>query len=99
MKIQCDGKDLYDISDWEMSILKNDINADDLPADIERRLVYIITHKIEQCWGRFEKEWTDKLRADPTVSLIPTDKEAFTNLVISRPDYQDRKAKDEAIVK
>jgi hypothetical protein len=61
---------------------------------MKRRLEWVLRHKAEQCYIRFEKEWLEKLRNDPSVDSIPKSKEAFVALVKSRPDYKDRKAKD-----
>ena len=94
MKVQVDGKELYEILPWEIQLLENDLLSEILQSDCERRLEWVLKHKIDQCWLRFEKEWMEKLRADPQVSSIPVDKEAFVNLVMARPDYKNRSQRE-----
>lgn len=95
MKVQADGKELYEILPWEKKLLENDLISETLQEDCERRLEWVMKHKIEQCWMRFEKEWMKILREDPEVSSIPVDKESFINLVLSRPDYKNRSKREE----
>ena len=94
MKISVNDQEVYTLAEWEKDVIKNDINAADFDADMKRRLEWVLRHNAEQCYLRFEKEWMDKLRADPAVQSVPTDKAAFVALVMSRPDYKDRKGKD-----
>ena len=94
MKVQVNGEQIFELAEWEKDVIKNDIHADDFDADMKRRLEWVLRHKAEQCYIRFEKEWLEKLRSDPSVQSIPKSKEAFVALVMSRPDYKDRKGKD-----
>ena len=94
MKIKVDGVDVFQLEAWEKTVIQNDIPTEEFEADMKRRLEYILKHKAEQCFVRFEKEWLEKLRADPSVQSIPTDKVAFVALVTARPDYKDRSKRD-----
>jgi hypothetical protein len=94
MKIQVDDELLFELAQWELDIIANDINASDLDADLKRRLEWVLRHKIDQCFDRLEKEWMPKLRADPSVKSIPIDKQAFAEMIFARPDYQDRTTRD-----
>lgn len=94
MKVKVDNQEIFELAEWEKDVIKNDIDAADFDADMKRRLEWVLKHKVEQCYIRFEKEWLEKLRADPTVQSIPKSKEAFVALVKSRPDYKDRSAKN-----
>ena len=80
MKIKVDGVDVFQLEAWEKTVIQNDIPTEEFEADMKRRLEYILKHKAEQCFVRFEKEWLEKLRADPSVQSIPTDKVAFVAL-------------------
>lgn len=91
MKIKLNDEILYEIADWELKVLANDLHADLLISDIKRRLIYIITHKIDQCWNRFEKQWMEVLRNDPSVKSIPKSKKEFVEAILKRDDYKDRK--------
>lgn len=94
MKIQKDGKDIWELQKWQEKVIKNDIHADEFEADMERRLRWVWEHKFEQCYKRFEQEWLPKLQADPSVAQIPADKKAFAEMIMQRPDYEDRKKRD-----
>jgi hypothetical protein len=94
MKVKVDEQEIFELAEWEKDVIKNDIDAADFDSDMKRRLEWVLRHKAEQCYIRFEKEWLEKLRADPTVASIPTSKEAFVALVRSRADYKDRAARN-----
>ena len=92
MKISVDDKELYTLTATQKQVLKNDINADELDADLCRRLQWVLNHKYERCMERLKKEWEPKL--SQRVESIPTDKDALAQLIFSQPDYKDRKARD-----
>jgi len=94
MKISVDGLDLFELKEWEKKVILNDIPSALFEDDMKRRLEYILKHKCERCYARLEAEWLPKLRADPKVTSIPADKEAFVAFVTARPDYKDRSARD-----
>jgi len=53
--------------------------------------------KINNAWKRFQQEWTTKLMNDETFTdSIPSNKEAFVNLVTARADYKTRQEKEDA---
>jgi len=93
MKVTVDGKDLFELTEIQKNVIKNDINADIFYEDMKKRIFYIVNHKYEQCFKRLKAEWEPKL-ADAGVESIPTNKDAFANLVFSQPDYKDRSARD-----
>lgn len=95
MKISVDDQEIFSLLDWEKDVIKNDIHADEFDVDMKRRLEWVLRHKVEQCYNRFEKEWLEKLRLDPSVDNIPKSKAAFVAMVKARPDYKDRKGRDE----
>ena len=72
-------------------VLKNDL------LDIDAWVQEAMTGKINNCWKRMQREWTDKLMNDESFTdSIPSNKADFVTLVTSRSDYKDRKARDEA---
>lgn len=94
MKITVDGKQLFELSDTQKKVIKNDIHEDIFDADMKRRLEYIITHKYEQCFDRLKKEWDLKLKENG-VKSVPTHADEYAQLVFSQPNYQDRKAREQ----
>ncbi len=93
MKVSVDGVDLFDLTDIQKQVIKNDISEDIFDADMKRRLQYILTHKYERCFARLKQEWDIKL-AQNGVDMIPTNAEAYARLVFAQPNYKDRKARD-----
>ena len=80
------------VSDTDQTVLKNDL------VDIDTWVQEAMTGKINNCWKRMQREWTDKLMNDSSFTdSIPSNKADFVKLVTSRSDYKDRKARDEAV--
>ena len=79
------------VSDTDQTVLKNDL------LDIDARVQDAMTGKINNCWKRMQREWTDKLMNDESFTdSIPSNKAEFLKLVKYRSDYKDRKDRDEA---
>jgi hypothetical protein len=80
-----------EVEDTDQTVLKNDL------LDIDAWVQEAMTGKINNCWKRMQREWTDKLMNDSSFTdSIPSNKADFVKLVTSRSDYKDRKARDEA---
>ena len=92
MKVQVNGIDLFELSEMQKKVICNDIAAPLLEEDMKRRLEYVLMHKYERCFERLKKEWDQKLPG--RVDSVPTDKDAYAQLVFSQPDYKDRQARD-----
>lgn len=91
MRIIVDGEELFQLSENHKRVIKNEIHEDEFDADMKRRLQWILMHKYERCLERMKKQW-EPILAQRYESL-PTDKDAFVQLVLSQPDYKDRKAR------
>ena len=79
------------ISDTEEKIMKNDL------LNLNQWVQDAVTGKQNNCWKRFQQEWTTKLMNDETFTdSIPSNKEAFVNLVTARADYKTRQEKEDA---
>ena len=74
----------YTISDIDEKILLNDV------YEVDEWIKLAIAGKINNCWKRFEQEWTPKLMDDPNVESIPANKDLYVEMVTSRSDYQNR---------
>ena len=80
-----------EVDDTDQTVLKNDL------LDIDAWVQDAMTGKINNCWKRMQREWTDKLMNDESFTdSIPSNKADFVKLVTSRSDYKDRKARDDA---
>ena len=71
------------ISDTDEKLLLNDL------LGIQDWVDDSINGKINNCWKRFQSEWTTKLLNDSTVSAISASKSDFVEQVTNRSDYQN----------
>ncbi len=77
------------ISETDEKILKNDI------IDAHEWVNSAVSEKIENCWARFRTHWVAVLMDDPAFTdVIPASRNDFVELVMSRPDYKDRAARE-----
>jgi hypothetical protein len=93
MKISVNDQELFTLSETKKKVIKNDIPQEIFDEDMKRRLEYILMHKYESCFERLKKEWEPKLAANG-VQMIPTDPDAFAELVFAQPNYKDRSARE-----
>ncbi len=93
MKISVNDVELYTLTDLQKQVIENDIPSEILDRDLQRRLNWVLMHKYERCFDRLKKEWEPKLVANGVTS-VPTDKDAFAQLVFGQPNYRDRSARD-----
>jgi hypothetical protein len=77
------------IDDTDQKSMKNDL------LDINQWVQDAVTGKKNNCWKRFQQEWTTKLMNDASFTdPIPSNKTDFVNLVTARADYKDRSTRD-----
>ena len=94
MKISVDDKEVFSLNETQKRVIKNDIHEDVFEEDMKRRLHYILDHKYQRCFERLKAEWEPKLAASG-VAMIPTDKDAFAQMVFAHPEYRDRKKREQ----
>lgn len=92
MKISVDDQELYALSETQKRVIQNDIHDDEFDQDMKRRLQWVLNHKYERCLERMKNEWMPKLKN--RVASVPTDDDAFAQLVMSQPEYKSRKQRD-----
>ena len=79
------------VDDTNQLVLKNDL------LDIDAWVQAAMIGKINSCWKRMQREWTDKLMNDDSFTdAIPSNQADFVALVTARSDYQTRKQRDDA---
>ena len=98
MKVVIDGIELFTISDTKKKVICNEIPHTIFEEDMKRRIEYIIQHKYEQCFRRLKDEWDLKLAANG-VHSVPTDPDAYAQLVFSQPNYKCRATRDAESIK
>ena len=85
------------LTDLQRTILSNDLYNDTDNAGLDKWIQDAIDGKINNCWKRMRTQWTQKLMDDDSFTdPIPSNQADFVNLVTARPDYQNRKARDDA---
>lgn len=86
------------LTDLQQKILSNDLyndisNNNGLDAWIQDA----VDGKINNCWKRFQTEWTTKLMNDDSFTdPIPSNQADFVALVTARSDYKNRKQRQDA---
>ena len=76
------------IDNTDEKLLLNDL------LDIQDWVDGALTGKINNCWKRFQTEWTTKLLNDETVTAISASKSDFVEQVTNRTDYKTRTQRD-----
>ena len=85
------------LTDLQQNILKNDLYSDTDNAGLDLWIQDAVDGKINNCWKRFQTEWTTKLMNDDSFTdSIPSNQADFVALVTARADYKNRKARDDA---
>tara|TARA_Y100000310_G_C20581408_1_gene763179 strand:- start:54 stop:350 length:297 start_codon:yes stop_codon:yes gene_type:complete len=88
------------VNDTDQKVLYNDllkiVDNDGVDNEgIKDWMEKAVEGKINNCWKRMQSNWTTKLMNDETFTdPLPSNKTDFVNLVLARPDYQDRTTKD-----
>ena len=85
------------LTDLQQTILSNDLYNDTNNAGLDLWIQNAVDGKINNCWKRFQQEWTTKLMNDDSFTdAIPSNQADFVALVTARSDYKNRKARDDA---
>ena len=92
MKISVDDKLLFELSETQKKVIKNDISSDIFDADMKRRLEYVIMHRYDQGFARLKRDWEPVLSVRE--STLPLEAEAFVALVKAQQDYKDKFDRD-----
>ena len=79
------------VNDTMQAIMNNDL------LSIEDWIKDAVAGKQNNCWKRFQAEWTTRLMNDDSFTdPIPSNQADFVTLVTGRSDYKNRKERDEA---
>jgi len=84
------------LTDLQQTILSNDLYNDTDNAGIDTWIQGAIDGKLNNCWKRMQREWTTKLMNDDSFTdPIPSNQADFVALITSRPDYKNRKQRED----
>ena len=85
------------LTDLQQTILSDSLYNDTDNAGLDLWIQNAVDGKLNNCWKRMRTQWTQKLIDDDSFTdPIPSNQADFVNLVTARPDYQNRKARDDA---
>jgi len=85
------------LTDLQQQILANDLYTDTDNKGLDAWIQDAVDGKINNCWKRMQREWTDKLMNDSSFTgSIPSNQADFVKLVLARSDYKNRKARDDS---
>ena len=85
------------LSDEDQKLLADSIYTATDNSGVDSWIQDAVDGKINNCWKRFQNEWTKKLMDDSSFTdPIPSVKADFITLVTSRSDYKTRKQRDDA---
>ena len=85
------------LTDLQQTILSDSLYNDSDNAGLDLWIQNAVDGKINNCWKRFQREWTTKLMNDDSFTdPIPSNQADFVALVTARSDYKNRKARDDA---
>ena len=85
------------LTDLQQKILSNDLYNDTDNAGLDEWIQGAMDGKLNNCWKRFQREWTTKLMEDDSFTdAIPSNQADFVALVTARADYKNRKARDDS---
>ena len=77
------------INDTDEKLMKNDL------LDLNQWVQDAVNGKKNNCWKRFQQEWTTKLMNDANFTdPIESDKDKFVAQVLAHADYKDRATKE-----
>lgn len=93
MKISVDDKEIFTLTETQKKVIQNDILLEIFDEDMKRRLKYILMHKYEECFKRLKSEWEPKL-IENGIDSLPTNPEAFAELIFSQPEYKNRSQRE-----
>ena len=85
------------LTDLQQQILSNDLYTASDNSGLDAWIQAAVDGKYNNCWKRMQQEWTTKLMNDDSFTdSIPSNQAHFVALILSRSDYQNRKARDDA---
>ena len=85
------------LTDVQQQLLSNDLYNDTDNKGLDEWIQGAVRGKINNCWKRFQREWTDKLMNDSSFTdPIPSNQADFVKLVLARSDYKNRKKRDDS---
>ena len=84
------------LTDLQQTILSDSLYNDSDNAGLDLWIQNAVDGKINNCWKRMQREWTQKLMDDESFTdPIPSNQADFVALVTARSDYKNRKTRED----
>ena len=84
------------LTDEDQKLLSDSLYNDTDNVGIDAWIQAAVDGKVNNCWKRFQNEWTTKLMNDSSYTApIPSVKADFIALVTARSDYKNRKQRED----
>jgi hypothetical protein len=86
MKFYVDQTQVYELNQTEQKIIQDNIKPDLFVGDMERRVAWVISQKLDQSFDMLFSHWLPILQQ--RYESLPSNKNAFAELVFAQPDYK-----------
>jgi hypothetical protein len=91
MLIQIDGKTILELTSMDLAIFSDDMPADIVTDDLTRRLIWVITHKKEEC---IKALIANNSAITRKYDMVSSNTDILCQSILNDPDYKCRKMRD-----
>jgi len=86
MKFYVDQTQVYELDQTQQKIIQDNVKPDLFVGDMERRVAWVISQKLDQSFDQLFAHWLPILQQ--RYESLPSNKNFFAELVFSQPDYK-----------
>lgn len=86
MKFYVDQTQVYELDSTQEKIIQDNIPPALFTADMERRVAWVISQKLDQSFDELFTHWLPILQQ--RYESLPSNKTAFAEVVFAQPDYK-----------
>jgi len=86
MKFYVDQTQVYELDQTQQKIIQDNVKPDLFVGDMERRVAWVISQKLDQSFDQLFAHWLPILQQ--RYESLPSNKNFFAELVFAQPDYK-----------
>jgi hypothetical protein len=86
MKFYVEKTQVYELDTTQQKIIQDNVKPDLFVGDMERRVAWVISQKLDQSFDSLFTHWLPILQQ--RYESLPSNKNAFAELVFAQPDYK-----------
>jgi len=86
MKFYVDQTQVFELDATQQKIIQDNVKPDLFVGDMERRVAWVISQKLDQSFDQLFAHWLPILQQ--RYESLPSNKNAFAELVFAQPDYK-----------